>query len=310
MPPAWAYAAKAHNRYRQRDWKILGLPTRKHYRTPVDVLLIGSDEVFNCLQKNPAVGFSPDLFGVDARAKAVSTYAASFGNTTLDGLLAAGVADLVKGWLSRLDAVSVRDKNSLSIIRNLTGRTDVTENVDPVLAYDFHDIPSREVPISGYLVVYAYKGRLAPREIGAIRDYAARKRKKIVAIGGYQPFADFTVQDSPFRILDYFHHADAVVTDTFHGTIFSVVSHARFGVFVREGHGSVYGNSEKLLDLLRRFGLENRLLDLGKGLDGVLDSDWDAAAVDAVVARERQNSMAYLARALSPPRETRSGAPG
>ncbi len=310
LPPSWAYAAKAHNRYREQDWKVLGLPPRKRCRTPVDVLLIGSDEVFNCLQKNPAVGFSPDLFGVDARARTVSTYAASFGNTTLDALRDAGVADLVKGWLSRLDAVSVRDKNSLAIVRALTGRSDVVENMDPVLAYDFHDVPPREVPLSGYLVVYAYKGRLAPREIDAIRDYASRKRKKIVAIGGYQPFADLTVQDSPFRILDYFRHADAVVTDTFHGTIFSVVSHARFGVFVREGHGSVYGNSEKLLDLLRRLGLENRLLDLDKGLDGVLDADWDAAAADAVVARERQNSMAYLARVLAPSRETLSGAPG
>ena len=100
LPSSLAHAATAHNRYRKQDWKLLGLSRRRHFRTPVDVLLIGSDEVFNCLQKNPAVGFSPELFGVDARARSVSTYAASFGNTTLDGLSAAGVAGAVKTWRS------------------------------------------------------------------------------------------------------------------------------------------------------------------------------------------------------------------
>lgn len=307
LPSSLAYAVKAHKRYRNQDWKVLGLSRRKHFRTPVDILLIGSDEVFNCLQKNPSVGFSPELFGVDARTRSVSTYAASFGNTTLDGLATAGVADVVKEWLSRLDSISVRDKNSLSIVQTLTGRTDITENVDPVLAYDFRDIRPQGVRLSGYIVVYAYRGRLTPREIDAIRDYAFRKHKKIVAIGGYQPFADVSVQESPFRVLDYFRHADAVVTDTFHGTIFSVISHVRFGVFVRSGHGATYGNSEKLLDLLRRLGLENRLLDLDMGLDAILDRDWDVAAVDAIIARERRRAMDYLSRVLVLPATSPEG---
>ena len=45
------------------SYKKLGLSSKYHFRTPVDILVIGSDEVFNCLQNNEDVGYSLELFG-------------------------------------------------------------------------------------------------------------------------------------------------------------------------------------------------------------------------------------------------------
>ena len=59
----------------------------------------------------------------------------------------------------------------------------------------------------------------------------------------------------PFTIIAYFQHADCVVTDTFHGTILSVITHRQFVSVVRE---SGYGNSQKLTDLLERLELLDR----------------------------------------------------
>ena len=52
----------------------------------LDVLVIGSDEVFNCTQPGNKVGFSRQLFGKNNKAKKVISYAASFGSTTYEKL--------------------------------------------------------------------------------------------------------------------------------------------------------------------------------------------------------------------------------
>ena len=88
----------------------------KNYHPEVDVLVIGSDEVFNCLQTNSAVGFSLDLFGKDNRAGKTITYAASFGNTTLEGLKKYKVDNTISSLLKDLSDISVRDRNSGLIV--------------------------------------------------------------------------------------------------------------------------------------------------------------------------------------------------
>lgn len=94
---------------------ILGLSPRPNYQPELDVLLVGSDEVFNCIQANPNVGYSPELFGEGHRADRLVSYAASFGNTTLEKLEKSGKAQEVGGLLKRFDAISVRPYDSKTI---------------------------------------------------------------------------------------------------------------------------------------------------------------------------------------------------
>ena len=61
----------------------LGVGKEYVYTPELDVLIIGSDEVFNCTQREKQVGYSLQLFGKDNQAKRLISYAASFGNTTL-----------------------------------------------------------------------------------------------------------------------------------------------------------------------------------------------------------------------------------
>ena len=48
---------------------MLGIDDTMHYRTQLDALVIGSDEVFNCLQESKDIGYSRELFGKDNQAK-------------------------------------------------------------------------------------------------------------------------------------------------------------------------------------------------------------------------------------------------
>ena len=98
--------------YAANYYPHLGITDQLNYSPEIDVLIIGSDEVFNCVQNNTNVGFSPELFGQGRKAKKLISYAASFGNTTLDKLEQYKVKEKVSSWLKEFDAISVRDQNS------------------------------------------------------------------------------------------------------------------------------------------------------------------------------------------------------
>lgn len=281
--------------YAQRFYPMLGLSEELNLAPDLDLLVIGSDEVFNCVQDNPNVGYTPALFGQGIRANRKVSYAASFGNTTLDKLDEYGKRDEVAGWLSGIDAISVRDANSGTIVSELTGVVP-TYSLDPVLAYDFMgecaEIPSSVDETVPYIVVYGYSGRLSREECAAVRSYAAGRGLKVLNIGGVQGVCDRFVNCSPFEAVAYFTHADAVVTDTFHGTILSVITHTPFASFMR---GQGYGNSQKLGDLLRRLHLEDRIARGADMLADTLGSPVTWAATDAVIAEGREAARSYLA---------------
>ena len=247
--------------YASKYLPLLGIAEEPNYNPTLDCMVIGSDEVFNCIQKNTNVGFSPELFGAGTNAGKVITYAASFGNTTIDKLRKYGKAEEIAGYLNDIAAISVRDANSGSIIRELTSREPVYY-LDPVLAYDYFGKCDRIPEIhtnEKYLILYAYSGRITDAESDWIKSYAKRKGLKVYAIGGVQKCADRFVDCSPFEVLAYFKNAEEVITDTFHGSIFSVISQRPFTTIVRKSVGAGYGNEEKLTDLLNRLGLTDRM---------------------------------------------------
>lgn len=279
---------------------ILGVTNEMNYAPELDCLVIGSDEVFNCIQKNSNVGYSPELFGKDNRAKKLITYAASFGNTTIDKLDTYGKKDEVGELLSKFNAFSARDMNTGKIIEDLTGRIPVY-HFDPVLTYDYMNccdqIPDIK-PIEKYLILYAYSGRISEKEADWIAVYAKKKKLKIYAIGGIQKCADTFIDCSPFEVLAYFKNAEEVITDTFHGSIFSVITHRRFTTLVRKSVGSSYGNEEKLSDLLERLKLTDRMTTKIEDTENINDKAIDYTRIDELLKTHREVAKEYLRKNL------------
>lgn len=275
---------------------ILGITDEMNYVPELDCLVIGSDEVFNCIQKNSNVGYSPELFGKDNRAKKLITYAASFGNTTIDKLDTYGKTCEVGELLRKFNAFSARDLNTGKIIEDLTGRIPVY-HFDPVLTYDYMNccgqIPDIK-PAEKYLILYAYSGRITDKEADWIAAYAKKKKLKVYAIGGIQKCADRFIDCSPFEVLAYFKNAEEVITDTFHGSIFSVITHRRFTTLVRKSVGNSYGNEEKLTDLLERLQLTGRMAVDITDVKKINNEAADYGAVDTVLKQQRDYAEKYL----------------
>lgn len=278
--------------YAEKYYPYLGITDEMNYSPKLDVLVIGSDEVFNCVQNNTNVGFAPELFGQESNAEKVISYAASFGNTTFEKLKQYGVDLKVTGWLKSFDALSVRDENSARIVEALTGNKPEI-NLDPVLMYDFitDRKTSKGVIEDNYILLYGYSNRFTVEECKEIRKFANKRGLRIFCIGGVQNCCDRFIDTDPFTVITYFQHAEYIVTDTFHGTILSTITHRPFASIVRNAG---YGNSEKLLDLLKRLRLESRIWNNLSELEDLLQEGQDYKETDYLLQRERIRTREYL----------------
>lgn len=277
--------------YRNQFLPQLGGLDRDNILPKLDTLVIGSDEVFNCTQKGKRVGYSRQLFGKDNRALRVISYAASFGNTTFAKLVEYGIADEVGKLLSGFDALSVRDENSESIIKKLCD-IQAQKHIDPVLLYDFPEVNDIQINLNNYIIIYAYADRIHTEEAFAIRKFAKENNKEIISLGFYQPFCDKYILANPLEVLAYVKNADYVVTDTFHGTVFSIKYQKKFATIIRES------NYQKLGNLLEMFDLGNRAIKSINELGNILNAVYDTDSVKGKIELFQKQAKTYLMRNL------------
>lgn len=285
--------------YAANYYPYLEINEQMNYKTNYDLLIIGSDEVFNCVQDNVNVGFTLELFGAGNKANRLISYAASFGNTTIEKLEMHGISEQIGQQLKQFDSISVRDKNSGTIVETLTDIRPLY-HLDPVLAYDFigkcSEIPS-SVPYHNYIVLYGYSNRFCKDECKAIKEFAHEENLRVFCIGGIQDVCDLFIDCNPFEVIAYFKNASYVFTDTFHGAILSIIANKTFVSLVRK---KGYGNSEKMLDLLSRLKLGGRVADDNlQNLRQLCETPINYDAVNQLIALERKRSYEYLKSQLN-----------
>ena len=249
-----------------------------------DYVVIGSDEVFNLTS-----GLRLQLFGNVNQARQVISYAASCGTAVYEDIPKKNL-EQVKSALKNFKAMSVRDFGTKEFIGRLyDGKIEM--NLDPVLMGNLYTRNHKKVFIKDYILVYAYGNRIRTKEeIEAIQKFAKKKNLKTVAIGGVQFWCDLYIPASPFRVLDYFYYANYIVTDTFHGTIFSVINHKKFVTIVRKT------NTNKIESLLKNLHLDSRLVSDIHKLEKVMINDIDYKSVDQYLEKKRIEAYDYLKR--------------
>lgn len=245
-----------------------------------DLVVIGSDEVFNCCQRAPW-GYTLQLYGRVLNAKKVISYAGSFGHTRYEQLVQLGIDKEIGETMKTMAAISVRDQNSYDIVEKLTG-IKAEMHLDPVLIYGYEkEITERKINYpEKYMVVYSYQGRIKDKkEIKEITSFAKEHKLKLISIFCRYDWCDEAIiPETPFDVLGWFKGAEYVVTDTFHGTIFSIITGRKFVTLVRKT-GRVT-NGEKISSLLRQLRLEERCVGEDKKMLGdklVGDTDWQGA---------------------------------
>lgn len=257
-----------------------------------DLCVIGSDEVFNCMN-DTAWGFTSQLFGNVKQADCVITYAASCGFTNLESL-SNEVLAIIKKAFTNISAFSVRDINTRNLVYGIT-HSEPTMSLDPVLIGNFDEEINKCTPHlpKRYCIVYAYHGRISnANEIKAIRDYCHKQGLELVSIGGTQKWIHKHLALSPFEVLKAFKNAEMVITDTFHGTIFSAKYSKHFAVLIRES------NKNKLGDLISRLNISDHQLSTLTSLSDIAKVTHDKKEFNTFIASEREKSISYLRKSI------------
>lgn len=255
-----------------------------------DVCVIGSDEVFNCLQKSKW-GFDPQLFGDVKNAKKVITYAACCGSTREEDL-SKELRTAIIAAMDNLKSISVRDENTANFVRVLTGK-ESNYNLDPVAVGDFSE-EIKDIDLKGkvpkrYCIVYAYKDRISDEDtINAIKKYCKKHNLVPIAPFGKQKWIKNMKPLTPFELLKAFENAECIVTDTFHGTIFGAKFSKKLAVIIRDS------NRNKLEDLTKRLGIEDHILTDIKELEEILSIELDRAGIDSVLKDAKKETFNYL----------------
>lgn len=251
-------------------------------------VVVGSDEVWNF--SHPWYGSTTAFFGVGVQASRLVAYAASFGNHDA----AHGIDPRFGEHLRRFSAISVRDRNSARLVREASGREPVTV-LDPCLLFADRLREAVTVDEEPELVLYGHD--FPDWLAGPVRAYARARRLRIVSLGYHNSWADeqrLSVGPESFRRI--MARAAAVVTNFFHGCVFSLVFGRPFAAVLSDYR------STKVQDLLALVGAPERILDRSAGAAACarLLHEPPAPRVDARIASLRKTSSDYLRSALAP----------
>ncbi len=277
---------KKLNSFRNEKLKL----GKRYSDCEVDSICIGSDEVFAI-----DVGINPFFYGHCLKNKNVFSYAGSFGQTTLKDIYNAGCDNLISSGLNSMKSIGVRDINSYQIAEKLSGKKPELL-CDPVLLYGYkseienitHSNNSKP-----YILIYSYdKNMNKPNEISAIRSFAKSKGLKIYSVGYYHKWCDKNIAVSPIELLDWFKNAEFVITDTFHGSVISIITNSPFAAFVRN-------NANKLVFLLEQHGISDRIIKDFSGLNEIYGKKIDYSAVNQKVEENREKARNFLKKALA-----------
>lgn len=245
-----------------------------------DVFVLGSDEIWNVARENMAQ--YPILWGKGLNYQQTFSYAPSLNNATEDDLKK---YEYVQEALEQLHAISVRDKYSCDTLSKVTGKN-VTEVCDPtVLVFPkaYQQIENRCIT-SNYILIYIYKGSVSDEDIEAIKKFAKKENKKLVAFGATQKWCDINVNGSPHDFLMYIKYADYVCTSTFHGTMLSMIMNRQFAVLGEK--------NRKVQELMDSVHLERHAT--GETLETVLKTAYDCAQVNKRLTEMKQNGLEFL----------------
>ena len=273
----------------------------------MDIFISGSDQMWNPMLKWIS-GWEYYLDFVAYNKKKIS-YASSFGDVDVYD---APMVDIERvGYLlSRFDAISVREDVGKKILAE-TFNVDAKHVVDPVFFLtkeEYSEIkPTNfKLPQKPYLIAYLGSGSEKARVI--IEETAKRKGLYPLVIFDASPdrweenkkalgMSDKHVLDN-VEVGDFVHYvknASYVITDTFHGTCFSVIFEKSFiALLSRASHN-------RQMSLLKMLDLEERALPINEALEkhSHVLSDINYTVVNSILQRLTSESREWLESALT-----------
>nr|WP_168136447.1 polysaccharide pyruvyl transferase family protein [Draconibacterium orientale] len=271
-------------------------------KSDFDAFIVGSDQVWRPRYSPKIANHFLDFLKSDSTKKRIS-YAASFGtdNWEYSPEQTKACANLAK----RFKAISVREDSAVELCRKNLG-VDAIVTLDPtflVPKWEYEKLVEKDEveKMPGKLFNYVLDINQEKKQV--INDVGEKLNLEVFSASAKQSFFEtgkIGLKDCIYPPVTYwlrsFMDAEFILTDSFHGTAFSIIFNKPF---------ISIGNSKRGLSrfqsVLKIFGLEERLVDeneLHKVFE-LLKRDIDFKSVNKILAEEKDRSIRFLKDALN-----------
>ena len=272
----------------------------KQYCKKFDNVLVGSDQLWlpvNVVSDYYTLNWVPDEINK-------ISFSTSFGISSIPEKY----EELYKKFLNRINYLSTREESGKKIIKDLTGR-DAKVVCDPTLLFnkeEWMDIQEKEAIIKEKYILCYFLGNSIE-----YRKFAERLKEKtgykIISINHcdeYVKYSDVFADETPYDIgpaefLNLIRNAEYVCTDSFHGTVFSLINNVKFFVFRRYNKKSKISTNSRLDSLLGIVNLKERLLEGNEDIDKTIEMNIDFSNVNKKLEEFRSDSKEFLEKALN-----------
>ena len=251
----------------------------------LDALVVGSDQVWRCRFSPYILNYFLDFAEGKSNLKRIS-YAASFGVDYWDG--GNELVAPIKLLLQQFDAISVREESGIGICRE-TFSNDAKLVLDPTLlltAEDYKQILP-ECQNSSVKTCAVYILDPTSDQIHRVNEICHEKGLTVRYIGRPNRKGFPSIESWLSEIFS----AEYVITDSFHGTVFSILAHKRFTTIVNSSRGAArFETLLSMLDLKDRMVTDNGTL--------INDMQIDYEKVETILTEQRKLSYEFLSSNL------------
>lgn len=261
-----------------------------------DIYLVGSDQVWNTDIPEVRADYEYFLPHLEERARRAA-YSASIG-MDFDRIN----RDLFRKYLSRFSEISLREKSYIGIVNELSGKNCVS-TLDPTMLLDKEEydllVEEPEMHEEPYILYFSYSfGDEGLGSVETVNRFARKydlsvkhtfqtegslERKLLVKDGGC------ILHSGIGEFLWYVKNAAMVVTNSFHGAVFSIIFRKPFYICYPQIRKC---RQENLVALLN---LQDRVIERYKKPNKI-NLEMDYAAIYSIIRREREKSVDYLRR--------------
>ena len=249
--------------------------------------IVGSDQVWNCDCTFGDYHYFLDFVKDDLLK---ISYGASFGYSEIPKKH----EKICKILLSDFSQISVREKQGAELIYHLL-KKDAKVVLDPVLLLNTDQWKTLLKKVNKKYV-FVYQAEKSAELIKAAQKIAKIKKCPVFIVsnvlrGTFGKNRKNLSNIGPDLFLSYLYSAEAVVTNSFHGTILSILFNKEFYVEPLKRNNT----NSRIFHILEEFQLKERILPLNQK---VLDSRIDYAKINEQLNQYREDSIAFLDAAI------------
>lgn len=250
-----------------------------------DLYIVGSDQIWNTFYET---GRDPAFYLDFVKENKKASYAASFSYLNIDKINKLRI----QKSLETFTAISVREYQGLAILNDMNIKGQWV--LDPVFLLTIQEWKSLMTNFhkkEPYLLIYDFEGNNELKEFA--KKYAKQRNLKIYSINDTYPrlYADRNFNNSgPKEFLSLIYNCDAFISNSFHGTAFSILFHKPVFIFNRHRH-KVNSRMESLSKL---FNIEDCILNNKRMYDNALKKHFDFNKIDTILKSELIKSEKFI----------------